>query len=114
MIATASVAGADRRLHQMSHRGQLWAKTIKISEEVRSSYLVCIVLGIHVLLYYLANEVYISMQKSTLHKSKNPFRHSFISGCMCRGTPGFDLPTQNRAGSSNLNSVPGSGSGTES
>ena len=34
--------------------------------------------------------------------------------CICSGTPSFDLPTPSYAGSSNLKSVPGSGSGTES
>ena len=43
------------------------------------------------------------------------FNHRpFISGYICSGTPSFDLSTPNFVGSSNLNSVPGSGPGTES
>ena len=46
---------------------------------------------------------------------KKIFNHRpFISGCICSGTPSCDLPTPNFAGSSNLNSVPGSGPGTKS
>ena len=48
-------------------------------------------------------------------KKKIQFNHwPFISGCICPGTPSFDLPTPNFAGSPNMNSVPGSGPGTES
>ena len=57
-------------------------------------------------------------------QKNNPIRHfqknfqfnhwPFISGYICPGTPSFDLPTPNFAGSSYLNSVPGSGPGTES
>ena len=52
---------------------------------------------------------------SKVKKKKFQFNHwPFISWYMCPGTPSFDLPTPNFAGSSNLNSVPGSGPGTES
>ena len=48
-------------------------------------------------------------------KKKFQFNHwPFISGYICPGTPSFDLPTPNFVGSSNQNSVPGSGPGTES
>ena len=38
---------------------------------------------------------------------KKLFIDFFISGYICPGTPSFDLPTPNFAGSSNLKSVPG-------
>ena len=38
----------------------------------------------------------------------------FLASSICPGTPSFDLPTPHFVWSSNLNSVPGSGPGTES
>ena len=49
-----------------------------------------------------------------LESEKTCNHRTFISGYMCHGTPSFDFPTPNFAGSSNLNFFPGSGPGTES